>query len=248
MSDLNGLFEQLAPRHGEYRHHLRWGDDNGSSHVRAALVGPSITIPIVNRALSPRDVATDCPARVRHTIKAAGAGGSDRGGVSRFQTIESAPMHVVVIGAGAFGGWTALELVRRGARVTLIEAWGPGHVRASSGGETRVIRAGYGSRAIYTRMAARALERWREHDARYGRSFYKNTGALWMLGRNDPFGRATCRRITGRAGGDRRRAAARGATAVSADQLLRHPIGPVRTGGGIPARAARVRTHRRSGR
>jgi len=52
MSDLNGLFEQLAPRHGEYRHHLRWGDDNGSSHVRAALVGPSITIPIVNHALS----------------------------------------------------------------------------------------------------------------------------------------------------------------------------------------------------
>ena len=40
-------------------------------------------------------------------------------------------------------------------------------------------------------MAARALERWREHDARFGRIFYRNTGALWMLGRNDPFGRAT---------------------------------------------------------
>jgi len=51
VSDLNGLLERLAPRDGEYRHHLRWGDDNGSSHVRAALVGPSITIPIVDRAL-----------------------------------------------------------------------------------------------------------------------------------------------------------------------------------------------------
>ena len=50
---------------------------------------------------------------------------------------------VAVIGAGAFGGWTALELRRRGAQVTLIDAWGPGNARASSGGETRVIRATY---------------------------------------------------------------------------------------------------------
>ena len=98
---------------------------------------------------------------------------------------------VVVFGAGAFGGWTALELVRRGARVTLIDAWGPGHVRASSGGETRVIRAGYGSRAVYTRMAVRALARWRHHDVQFGRGFYRKTGALWMIGRDDGFGRAT---------------------------------------------------------
>jgi secondary thiamine-phosphate synthase enzyme len=43
--DLNALFEGLAPRNGTYRHHLQWGDDNGSSHVRAALLGPSVTIP-----------------------------------------------------------------------------------------------------------------------------------------------------------------------------------------------------------
>ena len=43
--DLNAVFEKLAPRQGEYQHHLRWGDDNGSSHVRAALLGPSVTIP-----------------------------------------------------------------------------------------------------------------------------------------------------------------------------------------------------------
>jgi secondary thiamine-phosphate synthase enzyme len=45
VADFNGLFERLAPRHDEYRHHLRWGDDNGSSHVRAALLGPSLTVP-----------------------------------------------------------------------------------------------------------------------------------------------------------------------------------------------------------
>ena len=49
--DLNALFESLAPRVGAYRHHLRWGDDNGSSHVRAALLGPSVTIPFSKREL-----------------------------------------------------------------------------------------------------------------------------------------------------------------------------------------------------
>lgn len=45
ISDLNDVFERLAPRDGDYRHHLRWGDDNGSSHVRAALLGPSLALP-----------------------------------------------------------------------------------------------------------------------------------------------------------------------------------------------------------
>jgi secondary thiamine-phosphate synthase enzyme len=52
VADLNGLFEKLAPRDDEYRHHLRWGDDNGSSHVRAALLGPSLTIPFADGRLT----------------------------------------------------------------------------------------------------------------------------------------------------------------------------------------------------
>lgn len=51
IADLNGLFEDIAPRHADYRHHLRWGDDNGSSHVRAALLGPSLTVPVAGRSL-----------------------------------------------------------------------------------------------------------------------------------------------------------------------------------------------------
>jgi len=46
LADLNDVLERLAPRGAEYRHHLRWGDDNGSSHVRAALVGPSVSVPV----------------------------------------------------------------------------------------------------------------------------------------------------------------------------------------------------------
>ena len=45
IADLNRVWDQLAPRDGEYEHHLRWGDDNGSSHVRAAMLGPSISLP-----------------------------------------------------------------------------------------------------------------------------------------------------------------------------------------------------------
>jgi secondary thiamine-phosphate synthase enzyme len=52
IADLNGLLERLAPRIGPYRHHERWGDDNGSSHVRASLLGPSVTIPVVEGHLA----------------------------------------------------------------------------------------------------------------------------------------------------------------------------------------------------
>jgi secondary thiamine-phosphate synthase enzyme len=52
VTDLNRVFEQLAPRDADYQHHLRWGDDNGSSHVRAALLGPSITVPFVDGVLT----------------------------------------------------------------------------------------------------------------------------------------------------------------------------------------------------
>jgi secondary thiamine-phosphate synthase enzyme len=51
VADFNRLFEELAPRDAEYDHHQRWGDDNGSSHVRAALLGPSLTIPFIDEAL-----------------------------------------------------------------------------------------------------------------------------------------------------------------------------------------------------
>ena len=87
----------------------------------------------------------------------------------------------VVIGAGAFGGWTALTLLRRGARVTLVDAWGPGNSRASSGGETRVIRGVYGKDRIYTAMARRAFELWKENEERWKRKLYRRTGALWMV-------------------------------------------------------------------
>ncbi len=93
--------------------------------------------------------------------------------------------HVAVIGAGAFGGWTALCLLRRGARVTLLDAWGPGNSRASSGGETRVIRGTYGPNQPYTKMAARAAKLWREHEKKWGRRLLHPIGVLWMAAEGD---------------------------------------------------------------
>ena len=92
---------------------------------------------------------------------------------------------VVVVGAGAFGGWTALYLLRQGAQVTLIDAWGPGNSRASSGGETRIIRGTYGPNQPYTKMAARALELWQENQKRWNRVLFRRTGVLWMVARED---------------------------------------------------------------
>src|SRR6202166_5359235 len=95
--------------------------------------------------------------------------------------------HIVVIGAGAFGGWTALHLLHRGAQVTLLDAWGPGNSRASSGGETRVIRGTYGPNQPYTKMAARAAQLWKENQKRWNLKLMHQTGVLWMVTAGDDF-------------------------------------------------------------
>src|SRR5688572_6819509 len=65
---------------------------------------------------------------------------------------------VIVAGAGVFGTWTAWRLLQAGKRVLLLDAWGPGHARASSGGESRMTRTAYGRDEIYTRFAWESLE------------------------------------------------------------------------------------------
>jgi sarcosine oxidase len=95
---------------------------------------------------------------------------------------------VIVVGAGAFGGWTALHLVQRGAKVILLDAWGPGNSRASSGGETRTIRATYGpAQALYVKMVPRALRLWQEFEQRWKVKLFFRSGALRMAGANDSY-------------------------------------------------------------
>jgi sarcosine oxidase len=85
---------------------------------------------------------------------------------------------IVVVGAGAFGGWTALYLREMGMTVTLVDQYGPGNSRASSGGESRQIRAGYGDRELYTRWVLQAFERWQAREAEWGKKLFFRTGQL----------------------------------------------------------------------
>lgn len=85
-----------------------------------------------------------------------------------------------MVGAGAFGGWTALYLLRSGFHVTLIDAWGAGNSRSSSGDETRVIRSTYGANETYFDLNVRALELWKENQERFGKKLFFNNGVVWF--------------------------------------------------------------------
>ncbi len=52
VADLKQVLDEITPPDRDYRHHQRWGDNNGSSHIRAALVGPSLTVPFVGGRLT----------------------------------------------------------------------------------------------------------------------------------------------------------------------------------------------------
>ena len=92
---------------------------------------------------------------------------------------------VAVIGAGVFGGWTAWHLARRGRRVLLLDAYGPGNARASSAGESRIIRMGYGADELYTRWSQRSLVQWKEFFAKTRHALFHETGVLWLAGKDD---------------------------------------------------------------
>jgi sarcosine oxidase len=92
----------------------------------------------------------------------------------------STKFDVVVVGAGVFGSWTANFLQRAGKRVLLLDAYAPGNSRASSGGESRIIRMGYGSDEIYTRWSMRSLPLWLELQERIGATIFHRTGVLWL--------------------------------------------------------------------
>jgi glycine/D-amino acid oxidase-like deaminating enzyme len=99
--------------------------------------------------------------------------------------------HVAVIGAGAFGGWTALHLLERGARVTLFDAWGAGHPRGTSNDENRILRCGYGTKPLYTEWAWRALKTWHCWQRRWREQLFVPSGVLWFCAEEDEYVRAS---------------------------------------------------------
>lgn len=102
---------------------------------------------------------------------------------------------VAVVGAGVFGAWTVHHLCRAGLRVVLADAYGVANSRASSGGESRIIRLGYGADPIYTRSAMRSLALWREFCHGAAPALFHQTGVLWTAAESDPYTENTRRTL-----------------------------------------------------
>ncbi len=98
---------------------------------------------------------------------------------------------VIVVGAGVFGVWTALHLLRLGARVTLVDAWGAGHLRGTSCDESRVIRCGYGAKSFYSAWAWRALAQWRAFEREIKQQLFVPSGVLWLCAEENDYARAS---------------------------------------------------------
>jgi len=98
---------------------------------------------------------------------------------------------IVVVGAGVFGVWTAVHLQRMGKRVLLLDAWGPANGRASSGGESRLIRGSYGPDRVYSRMALDSLEEWSALSDRADLPLFHRCGILFLFGRGEDYASET---------------------------------------------------------
>ncbi|HET8642858.1 MAG TPA: FAD-dependent oxidoreductase [Pseudonocardiaceae bacterium] len=88
---------------------------------------------------------------------------------------------IVIVGAGVLGAALADRLARSGWDVTLVEALTPGHLRAGSGDESRLIRCAHGQDVLHTGMARRALDLWRDLDER----LVVQAGVVWLARRDD---------------------------------------------------------------
>jgi sarcosine oxidase len=93
----------------------------------------------------------------------------------------------IVVGAGVFGAWTAWHLRHAGQRVLLLDAAGPAHARASSGGESRLTRGSYGSDEVYTRMALDSLAPWKRLSDQAGMPIFHPTGVLFFFQKREAY-------------------------------------------------------------
>ena len=116
----------------------------------------------------------------RSAIKA-GAAAAAATAIDAPAVAASRSAEIVVIGAGVFGACTARALQRAGRKVLLLDAWGPAHARASSGGESRLTRGSYGADEVYTRMAWESLAEWSALSARAELPLFHRAGVLFFF-------------------------------------------------------------------
>jgi len=94
-------------------------------------------------------------------------------------------MQTVIVGAGTFGASLAWTLARAGEDVVLVDQFEPGDTRATSGGESRLIRCAHGSDPDYTASARRARTLWRELEAETGEALMVEIGVAWFAEREE---------------------------------------------------------------
>ncbi len=120
---------------------------------------------------------------------AAGVASSTLSGNARGQEkkMNKPAWDAIVVGAGVFGAWTAWHLRKSGQRVLLLDAAGPAHARASSGGESRLTRGSYGSDEVYTRFALDSLPQWKWLSDQAGLPIFHPTGVLFFFQKREPY-------------------------------------------------------------
>jgi sarcosine oxidase len=126
------------------------------------------------------------PHLTRRVALAAAASALAAPAIVRAQSLGGGA-RVTVIGAGAFGAWTAEHLRRSGMKVQLLDAWGPAHSRASSGGESRMTRGAYGRDEVYTRMALDSLAEWKALSARSELPLFHPVGVLFFFAKTEAY-------------------------------------------------------------
>lgn len=117
----------------------------------------------------------------REAMGIAGAAALAAAAPAKRARAAAGPADTIVVGAGVFGAWTARHLQRMGRRVMLIDAWGPAHARASSGGESRLTRGSYGADLVYTEMALESLGEWSALSARAELPLFHRAGVLFFF-------------------------------------------------------------------
>jgi sarcosine oxidase len=126
-------------------------------------------------------------ALTRRQALAGAAGTALVAGTARARRPRGAAVDAVVVGAGVFGAWTAWHLRKQGLNVRLVDAYGAGHARASSGGESRVTRVSYGGDPLYSEMARLSLSAWDALSRKQTLPLLHRTGVLWFSPAGDSY-------------------------------------------------------------
>src|SRR3954452_9547625 len=181
--------------------HSRWASRAASQAATNVLASPSRTSATTSSVFAgflevsdpPGPSVTGLPLTIDAMVRVAGAVVDMDLTVLARVTSPAVNRSLIVVGAGVFGASLARHCARVGWDVLLVERVSPGHVRAGSGDESRIIRCGHGSDEWHAASARRAWELWHEIDP----ELVVPSGVLWLAHRDDGWGAESERTLRG---------------------------------------------------